>query len=94
MDLFEDSLLEDVINFTGKNQLTKVHDHKSKHRSQMRGEDDGPDEGESQSSDEIYIFKRAPDSETESSLNLGNSNIKKSNHPNTSTTTHTSLVIH
>jgi hypothetical protein len=42
MDFFEDNLLEDMINFTGK---------KNKHR-------DSSDDVNSSSSDEIYIFKR------------------------------------
>ena len=44
MDFFEDNLLEDMINFTGK---------KSKHRT-----NDNSDDDKSSSSDEIYIFKR------------------------------------
>jgi hypothetical protein len=44
MDFFEDNLLEDMINFTGK---------KNKHRA-----NDNSDDVNSSSSDEIYIFKR------------------------------------
>ena len=53
MDFFEDNLLEDVINFKGKKKL--------------REREPVEDEGKSQSSDEIYIFKRQGEAGSESS---------------------------
>ena len=55
MDFFEDNLLEDMINFTGK---------KNKHRAT-----DNSDDVNSSSSDEIYIFKRQ-DSRSSNSIAL------------------------